>query len=64
MDKRKGYFLIIPALVIMCIFTLYPLIEGIRVSFTDKSMLRAEYSYIGVDNYKQMLGDPIFWLSL
>lgn len=64
MDKRKGYFLIIPALVIMCIFTLYPLIEGIRVSFTDKSMLRAEYSYIGVDNYKQMLDDPIFWLSL
>jgi ABC-type sugar transport system permease subunit len=38
--------------------------EGIRVSFTDKSMLRAEYSYIGVDNYKQMLDDPIFWLSL
>ncbi|MBE3113893.1 MAG: sugar ABC transporter permease [Actinobacteria bacterium] len=64
MDKRKGYFLIIPAIVIMCIFTLYPLIDGIRVSFTDKSMLKTEYSYIGLDNYKQMLGDPIFWLSL
>jgi len=38
--------------------------DGIRVSFTDKSMLRTEYSYIGLDNYKQMLGDPIFWLSL
>jgi len=48
----------------MCIFTLYPLIDGIRVSFTDKSMLKTEYSYIGIDNYKQMLGDPIFWLSL
>ena len=64
MDKRKGYYLIIPVIVIMCIFTLYPLIDGIRVSFTDKSMLKTEYSYIGIDNYKQMLGDPIFWLSL
>ncbi|MBE3090611.1 MAG: sugar ABC transporter permease [Actinobacteria bacterium] len=64
MDKRKGYFLIIPAIIIMFIFTFYPLMDGIRVSFTDKSMLRTEYSYIGLDNYKQMLGDPIFWLSL
>lgn len=64
MDKRKGYFLIIPAIIIMFIFTFYPLMDGIRVSFTDKSMLRTEYSYIGLENYKQMLGDPIFWLSL
>lgn len=64
MDKRKGYYLIIPAIIIMFIFTFYPLMDGIRVSFTDKSMLRTEYSYIGLDNYKQMLGDPIFWLSL
>jgi len=64
MDKRKGYILIIPAIIIMCIFTLYPLIDGIRVSFTDKSMLKTEYSYIGIDNYKQMFSDPIFWLSL
>jgi len=64
MNKRKGYFLIIPAIIIMFIFTFYPLMEGIRVSFTDKSMLRTEYSYIGVDNYRQMLVDPVFWLSL
>lgn len=64
MDKRKGYFLIIPALIIMCIFTLYPLIDGVRVSFTNKSMLRTDYSYIGLDNYKHMLKDPVFWISL
>jgi len=64
MDKKKGYFLIIPAIVIMCIFTLYPLIDGIRVSFTDKSMLRTEYSYTSFDNYRKVFTDPIFWISL
>ncbi|GAB4112719.1 MAG: sugar ABC transporter permease [Candidatus Caldatribacteriota bacterium] len=64
MDKRKGYFLIIPAIIIMFIFTLYPLIDGIRVSFTNKSMLRTDYSYIGLDNYKHILKDPVFWISL
>ncbi len=64
MDKRKGYYLIIPAIIIMGIFTLYPLVDGIRVSFTDKSMLRTVYNYVGLDNYRQMARDPIFWLSL
>jgi len=64
MERRKGYYLIIPAIIIMCIFTLYPLIDGIRVSFTDKSMLRPDDNYIGIDNYKQLVDDPIFWISL
>ena len=64
MEKRKGYYLIIPAIIIMFIFTLYPLIDGIRVSFTDKSLLKTESSYIGFKNYQRLMEDPIFWLSL
>ncbi len=64
MDGKKGYLLIIPAIAIMCIFTLYPLLEGIRVSFTDKSMLRPTYGYIGLSNYRQMATDAVFWLAL
>ncbi len=63
MDRRKGYYLILPAVFIMCMFTLYPVIEGIRVAFTDKSLLRGSYHYIGYANYIQMIQDPIFWVS-
>ena len=64
MNRKNAYLLIIPALAIMCAFTVYPLAEGIRLSFTNASMLRPTYRYIGLGNFKQMINDRVFWLAL
>ena len=52
-----GYLFILPTYIGFIIFILYPLIESMRISFQEFSLLRGS-TYIGLDNYAQMFGDP------
>ena len=51
-----GYLFILPTYIGFTIFILYPLIESVRISFQEFSLLRGS-SYIGFDNYVQMFAD-------
>lgn len=62
--QHHGIFLILPAILIMSIFTVYPLIDGIRLAFTDKNMLQEATNFIGLQNFFNMAKDNVFWLSL
>lgn len=62
--KQKGILLILPALVVMGAFTFYPLLEGIRIAFTNKNLLREGVEYVGLQNFARLLSDEIFWTSL
>lgn len=63
-ETRKGLFLIVPALLIMSLFTLYPLLDGIRMAFTNRHLLREAVQYVGLANFRRILRDEIFWISL
>jgi multiple sugar transport system permease protein len=63
-ETRKGLFLIIPALLIMSLFTLYPLLDGIRMAFTNLHLLKDTVAYVGLSNFRRILTDEIFWVSL
>ena len=63
-EIRKGLLLIVPALVIMSLFTVYPLLDGIRMAFTNKHLLKEAVQYVGAANFKRILTDEIFWISL
>ncbi len=52
-----GYLFILPTYIGFTIFILYPLIESMRISFQEFSLLRGS-TYIGLDNYVQMFADP------
>jgi multiple sugar transport system permease protein len=52
-----GYLFILPTYIGFTIFILYPLIESVRISFQEFSLLRGS-TYIGLDNYAQMFADP------
>lgn len=58
-----GMTMLIPTLVVMSIFTVFPLIEGIRLSFTDKHLLKEVVHFIGVTNYLKLIKDEVFWIS-
>lgn len=62
--KQKGILLILPALIVMGVFTLYPLLEGIRIAFTDKNLLKEGVHYVGLHNFARLASDDIFWISL
>jgi multiple sugar transport system permease protein len=63
-ERHKGLLLILPALLIMALFTLYPLLEGLRMAFTDEHLLKETVGYVGLANFIRLMGDEIFWVSL
>ena len=56
--------LILPAILVMGLFTVYPLFEGLRIAFTNANLLKEVARYIGFQNFIRLLSDEIFWISL
>lgn len=50
----------IPALVIILFFVLYPLLEALRISFTQWNGYSQNYKYIGLSNYLKIFKDDNF----
>jgi ABC-type sugar transport system permease subunit len=46
------------------VFRLYPLLDGLRLSFTNARLGRAEYGWVGLANYERLLEDTRFHTSL
>jgi multiple sugar transport system permease protein len=59
--QRWGYFFVAPFVIVFLIFTLWPTAYTFMLSFTDLRGLRADFSFIGLDNFAKMVGDPYFW---
>lgn len=53
-------FFYIPALLLILFFVLWPLLEAIRISFTQWNGYSQDYKYIGLRNYLKLFQDPNF----
>ena len=49
----------LPALAVYFVFLVYPAITSLFFSFTDWDGLSATYNIVGVDNYVDMVADPV-----
>lgn len=58
-ERVLGYVLLVPALVLLVIFVAYPFAYGLYISMTD-SRIGHPGDFIGLDNFVQLLDDPIF----
>jgi N-acetylglucosamine transport system permease protein len=56
-------FLALP-LGLYTLFVVWPFAQSIYYSFTDWTGLSPEFETVGLDNYRRMLDDEIFWKSL
>ncbi|MFB9324742.1 carbohydrate ABC transporter permease [Paenibacillus aurantiacus] len=52
-----GTFLAIPLLMLL-IFTYYPAVRLVYLSFTDWNGTSSDYSFLGLDNYKEIFSNP------
>jgi multiple sugar transport system permease protein len=64
MRENRGILLLLPTLIVMALFSILPLVEGFRLSFTDANLLNSTRQYTGVANYQRLFSDPVFWESL
>lgn len=62
---RWPWVLVGPAMLYLIVFQAYPMVEGVRVSFTDAHLLRpARATVVGFDNYLDILGSAQFHSAL
>ncbi len=59
-----GWLLLLPAMACLALFTHWPAVASFIESFHSTSKARRPARFIGLDNYQQMLADPIFWKAL
>jgi len=63
-EERSAYAFIFPAVASLLLFTFYPMISAIFVSFKDFNLINPNASFIGLSNYLDLLGDRQFLNSL
>lgn len=54
----------IPSFIYMFIFVVFPVVYGLGISFFDYNPASSSNPFLGLENYKRMLEDATFWLSL
>jgi multiple sugar transport system permease protein len=62
-NKLIGLLYLTPALVFVGLFTAYPFVQMIWVSFTNWTLI-APPKFVGFDNFTRAAGDKQFWVSL
>ena len=63
-DAQIGVLLILPGLAIFCAIILYPFVNAILMSFTDRSLLKPDTAFIALANYQKVFSDPYFGKTL
>ena len=58
------YLFLAPGLLLFATFRLYPLLDGLRLSFTNARLGRTQYAWVGLANYERLLEDTRFHASL
>jgi ABC-type sugar transport system permease subunit len=59
-----AYLFLAPGLLLFALYRVYPLLEGLRLSFTNARLGRPAYAYVGLANYERLLQDTRFHVSL
>lgn len=61
MAKIAGFCFILPALLVVGLLLLYPVVSSIFFSFTSKHLIKQGYEFVWFENYAKVLSDPEFW---
>src|SRR5215204_233972 len=63
-EAVSGWLLMLPALALLILLTLYPVLYGLWISFFNKHSFFPQQTFVGLDNYAYLLQDPEFWASV
>lgn len=61
-EKVAAYIFIIPAVVLLLMFLIYPALQTIRYAFTDYNIMRPDrIMFCGLNNFIELFQDKDFW---
>jgi ABC-type sugar transport system permease subunit len=63
-DRQVGVLFMLPLILALGVFLIWPIAEAVRLSFVRYNPLRPDSQpFVGLDNYVFVLRDPLFWES-
>ena len=60
----RAWMLLLPSLIFLGIFTVYPIIQSLISSFYKDDLTTIQPVFAGLSNYQALASDPVFWESL
>lgn len=60
-SRLSRFWFILPAILVVGLLLIYPVVSSVYFSFTSKHLIKADYDYVGLKNYIYVLSDPDFW---
>lgn len=57
-------FAVIPSVILIVLFLLIPVCRALAMSLTEVQLLSQKTTFVGLDNFKYMLRDELFWKAL
>jgi len=62
--QQYGYLFVAPFIIGFLVFGLYPVINTIVLSFTDRTLMSSSYRFIGLQNFQQLFADSTFTTAI
>ncbi len=64
-NKLIGYLFLLPSLVFMISFMIYPMFKSVLMSFTNWNGFSPSYDFVGISNYSRIFTQtPEFWKAI
>lgn len=64
-ERKAAYLFIIPAVVLLAAFLLYPALQTVRYTFTDYNIMRPDrIKFCGFNNFIELFQDKDFWIAV
>jgi multiple sugar transport system permease protein len=60
----KKFLFLLPAVLLLGTFAIYPVFQAIWMSFTNTELLKESFNWVGFENFRILFNDPRFYTSL
>lgn len=60
-SKLSRFLFILPAILVVGLLLIYPVVSSVYFSFTSKHLIKTDYDFVGLKNYIYVLTDSEFW---
>lgn len=64
-ERTVAYLFVVPAVVLLAAFLIYPALQTIRYAFTDYNIMRPDrIKFSGINNFIELFQDKNFWIAV
>jgi multiple sugar transport system permease protein len=63
-EYRAAFILLLPAALGLLLFSFIPIAQAFQVSFFEAPLLSPQRTFVGLDNYRAAIDDPMFHLAI